>query len=218
VPILGYFLLFGDWFQDYLGLVVGGGEISYWRVYFLYFGFSALAVASLVFSVYCPELIKLHGMDYLFVEREAGTLSTYRLASIRDLMSKQNFAMMYKRADQVAYGDVNEWVTKIDEESWQAIEVDDEDLNKAAQTLAKIKTTIWSMPLNKLMVEHFGRLKDVHRSKRKIVSRLYTFGFALIAVPTVVVFGQVLYVALVDSLGALTIFARWLYCGIGECG
>ena len=38
IPVLGYFILFGEMFNEYLELTFDS-EISYWRVYFLYLGF-----------------------------------------------------------------------------------------------------------------------------------------------------------------------------------
>ena len=81
VPILGYLILFNAELIDYWRTTfdVATDAVVHWRLYFLYFGFSSLAVGSLVFSVQCPDVVKEHGAAYNFVQREGPIMHEGRL-------------------------------------------------------------------------------------------------------------------------------------------
>ena len=69
IPVVGYFLLLSESLTEYYVLLFEE-EPGLWRLYFLYFGFCTLAVASLLFNWFCPSEIKEHGSAYDFVEKQ----------------------------------------------------------------------------------------------------------------------------------------------------
>lgn len=62
VPILGYFIIFNDgviqFVQDNSALCREGGCRISWKLYVTYFGLCSAAVGSLMFSAFCPHIIK----------------------------------------------------------------------------------------------------------------------------------------------------------------
>lgn len=77
VPLLGPFLLFNDqiitWLRTHPSLC-GGCAVS-WRLESLYFGGWAFAMATIIYSVRCPAMVKKYvdGNDYMSGERRSMT-------------------------------------------------------------------------------------------------------------------------------------------------
>jgi hypothetical protein len=185
IPVLGYFILFGEMFNDYLELTIDSG-VSYWRVYFLYFGFCAVAAGSLLFSIKCPESVRQHGAAYEFVDREERTLSKYRIAKMQDLLVRRNYFMVARTENWPDYEVARDHVIA---------NSDDHDENQAAASLVGIREKVEDLNDAALMTEYFVTLKSADPVSRLFVTCLYAVGIALIAVPTLVVFWQVVIAA-----------------------
>jgi hypothetical protein len=68
MPIIGYLIIFSSSFSEFTSLQIASfGEGTVWqrldklKLYFLYFGFSAIGLASVIYTIYCDEIIKNFG-------------------------------------------------------------------------------------------------------------------------------------------------------------
>lgn len=191
VPIFGYFLLFGESFNEYLTLNFGGDaeigesapEVSLWRAYWLYYGFCFLAAASLLFSIFCPPPVKSHGAAYDFVDKESNTI----LPSRESHMSSVVRMAKYANARNPSWPDP--------EEAERIFSEADNEMRqqnaKAFSQWHKISGSVRSLELNELMTEYFVILKDTRVGARTWISYLYLLGFGAISVPTTWTFLEV---------------------------
>jgi hypothetical protein len=169
VPIVGYLILLNKKMAGYYALYFDAepAGISY-RLYCLYFGFSVLGVASLVFSWFCPRLVKEYGSAAAFVAAEERITSPRRLSEMLEalLASRRSLPQVPMTDPKEA-----EWKTH--------------DYEEYLHELAEVNPQL-------LMTEFFVPLKDTMPRARFTVFALYGIGFAILAVPTVEVFVRVL--------------------------
>ena len=101
IPIIGYMIIFNEQLIHLFELsenlfssitvtnstdkdVVS--EDSKTRLFYFYFGFTFLGLGSLLFQVFCPNLIKEHGSDREFIKEELSLMTTKRAKSILDFL------------------------------------------------------------------------------------------------------------------------------------
>src|SRR5688572_14707224 len=85
VPIVGYMILLNKDLAGYYTLFFDDERVGVsYRLYCLYFGFTVLGVASLIFNLLCPKLVKEYGSAAAFVASEAHITSPDRL---KDMVS-----------------------------------------------------------------------------------------------------------------------------------
>jgi hypothetical protein len=92
VPFLGYMILFNEqlvhFFQLSVQLVPDSVDAGYLsqatksRLYYFYFGLTFLGIASLLYQLFCPTLIKEHGSDRQFVRDEVQLMTLRRARSV----------------------------------------------------------------------------------------------------------------------------------------
>ena len=108
VPVIGYMILFSVELQEFLKLtidskLIADSEVSVnsWRLYFLYFGFSSLAVSAIIFNVRCPDEVKLHGNAFDFVDKQKPIMREARLRNMAELLEYYEYEVPVdqKRAD-----------------------------------------------------------------------------------------------------------------------
>lgn len=90
IPIVGYIILFSSSLEEYfcLRFVECENGVSYWRMYWLYFGFCSLAAAAMIFNLKCPSLVAHHGAAYEFVDREFRIMGHERLVKMDQQLAK----------------------------------------------------------------------------------------------------------------------------------
>lgn len=75
------------------------------RLYYLYFGFSALGLASIVFNIFCPQLIKSYNSASAYLSDQIGLMSGSQVLQIANSLligSLKRVASQVKLADRVA--------------------------------------------------------------------------------------------------------------------
>jgi hypothetical protein len=65
----GYLLLWNEKFQDYLTIKFDT-HFSLWRIWMIYYGGIFLAVATALYSLFCPKPIKDHGSAFDLAQTE----------------------------------------------------------------------------------------------------------------------------------------------------
>jgi hypothetical protein len=72
MPIVGYFILFNDRLVDYAKLQFevcpAGGCLISWRVFCIYFGLCFAAIGALIFTAFCPHIVKRYATSREFFE------------------------------------------------------------------------------------------------------------------------------------------------------
>lgn len=74
----GYLLLWNAKFQDFLTIKFDG-HLSLWRVWMIYYGGISLAIATGLYSSFCPRTIKDHGSAFELAHSECEYLATMGL-------------------------------------------------------------------------------------------------------------------------------------------
>lgn len=71
VPIIGYMILLSERLQEFLKLTIDSSlEVTSTRLYFLYFGLSSLAIATIIFNIRCPDVVKNHRASFDYVDKQ----------------------------------------------------------------------------------------------------------------------------------------------------
>ena len=90
IPVIGYLILFNDTLVGYLNLARNlfdatavPGSVS-WRLLFLYFGLSLTAVASIIYAMFCPNVIKRFGSSAEFIAEEGDYVPTFAFEIIEE--------------------------------------------------------------------------------------------------------------------------------------
>ncbi len=74
----GYLLLWNAKFQDFL-IIKFDGHFSLWRIWMIYYGAISLAIATGLYSYFCPKPIKDHGSAFDLAQAECQYLATMGL-------------------------------------------------------------------------------------------------------------------------------------------
>ena len=200
LPVIGYLILFSSELREYFVLVVdrdapldvsGTPQPIFWRLYFLYFGFCFVAVASVIFSWKCPSEVNTHGAGFTFLEREGPAVSEMRLESFREYVIRAYFEARYgRRAAKVFY----------EQPKLGASDAADEVRAQYSEWLDVLE----AMVRNDLLLEYFVALK-MSRKPWRIASRTcYDIGFVLLTVPTLHVFYSVVVAVYLDIARTLS--------------
>ena len=172
VPIVGYFLIFNDNIISYLRLhsefCQNNGCEAGWRIYFIYFGLTSSAVASVIYAIFCPNVIKMYATSreffnsnkefYCHPDSLSWLLDDIRLQSGEKYRLSTHFDSLIQSDSTVGPGQVN----------------------------------VLSGPMSA-----FFNLSNYDRKKWRISSlTFYVVGLILLMIPSVFTFLQVVVIAL----------------------
>ena len=120
-PFIGYLILFNDEVAKFLSMAgldnapTGRLFDNLWRqkLYFLYFGLMFTGVASTVYQVWCPYLVKKHGDWADYVRIDGDSLSDAAAESLGTALGR-NYAYdcMIKNSDNVTMDYMREWYSE----------------------------------------------------------------------------------------------------------
>lgn len=172
IPIIGYWIIFNDWLVERTRLVIDPGSpepaVS-WRLYWTYFGLCAAGAASLLYQVLCPQEIKQFATKIDFVAGAEPHLTGYEAA---------------RMGSAVAAGD-------------ESSKKRNHDLNLSFEMRARGKMAPgeWEKLIDSQRRETMGIYFDLQNRSlplaRLLVSFIYSFGMAMLAVPSINVFIRV---------------------------
>ena len=106
VPIFGYLVLFNEQVvqlfevstQVVKGLTVVEdvqktvSQDTKTRLYYFYFGFSFLGIGSLIYQMFCPNLIKDYGSEREFIREEVGLVTEKRFRLMASFLEQEDLA------------------------------------------------------------------------------------------------------------------------------
>jgi hypothetical protein len=79
MPVLGYAIVFNEWLIEHSNLIVGEMDT---KLYFLYYGFCSLALASILFNIVCPQVLRDHGQVKEYVAAESLITNESRIRNL----------------------------------------------------------------------------------------------------------------------------------------
>ena len=179
VPVIGYMILFNEqlvhWFelskavfpvQDLSPEKVSTQSIS--RLYCFYFGLTSLGAASAIYQLLCPELIKQHGTDRMFIVSDVELMTRKRTGRTLEYLTA--------RIDPVFAHELEEVKARL---KFTSINFTEEELRDKRQSITDLMLILWryeswSSPLG-----------------RAVVCFLYVVGFSILAIPTIDTFVRV---------------------------
>lgn len=73
IPIIGYIILFGNEYQDYFKVIFE--NYNYQKMIFLYYGFTLIAIGTILFSLTCPSIIKIYQSEEEYINGKLQIIS-----------------------------------------------------------------------------------------------------------------------------------------------
>jgi hypothetical protein len=175
IPLVGYLILLNDDIVAHLSLskdVFGdAADATLTRLLSVYVGLVFIAVASVVFAIWCPREVKRYGSPEEYVAGDEPFLSEREVGMVQSRL---------KIGDTIAREDNEAYNTYHDS---RPIAGDLEEHRRRARQLVRIQ-------LN-LLYEMLDRSRRVARWAAAIC---YALGFVFMSVPSALVFGRVLVV------------------------
>lgn len=169
----GYVLLWNAKFQDFLTIKFDT-HISLWRIWMIYYGGICIAVATALYSCFCPKPIKDSGSAFELGQRESGHLLVMGTGP--------------KYLEQVKALEDN--CNEAERALWPPDRPRDNLISAASQNSRGPEI------LASLIVYNW-RLHNIrHPRLRQIILTIYCVGFALLAIPATATFLQVTIVGL----------------------
>jgi hypothetical protein len=171
IPIVGSVLLLNYEFLEfitYTNIQDGtGGSLPFWRIHLLYYGSCFIAVATLIYAIFCPERVKKYEG---IVEYTAAELPFFSFESHQEYhqgLLKTEYLRLSKGGKRR-----NEYL----DELHQVAFYNNKDLAR-------------------MMAAHFSALNVEHPISRMITYICYGIGFFLVSIPTAITFLQVTFFA-----------------------
>ena len=184
MPVIGYFILFGDFTSDLFSIVgdrLGlnqeeAVDFSVSSVYWIYFGLLLFSFSTILYNIFCPDLIKDFTNRYEFFTRESDVMTSGRvIAIVKEL--KDQFKMEIHLEFETDAGD------------------DDTKFGKGAQQLEKMRSlavkhsqdhfiTKYSGPILDLLHKKYDLYDESQSGMRRIIFYTYIAATLIIAIPT----------------------------------
>ncbi|KFK53452.1 hypothetical protein NOK75_00755 [Vibrio parahaemolyticus] len=170
IPFLGYLILFNDKVISFINTAFeavglsGGGLSSEANLYFIYFGLTILGVATLLFQVFCPALIKEYSSVRVYVESNVEYMTSHRLRSL---------------------------CTHMERLSGKSHVVIDNAKKSLAISESSSKNVLREPYVD--VLQHFWNVSAWDKTPARIgIVTLYGIGFILLTIPSVKMFARVL--------------------------
>jgi hypothetical protein len=164
----GYLLLWNDKFQNFLTIKFDA-HFSLWRIWMVYYGGVALAVATGLYSGFCPKSIKDHATAFELARDECQHLATMGLGE--------------RYLDDVR--ELERGCNEAERKLWPRSRPLDENL-------LGFRGTQYEPPLLASLIVYAWRIHNIkHPRLRLLVLVIYSAGFALLGIPAAWTFVQV---------------------------
>lgn len=170
VPLIGYLIIFNEKVIEFLNLARSvaahsGAEVSY-RLILIYLGLCAISVGVLVFGWFCPNEVKHYGSASAYVRGDGPSLRGFVINDIGELLEKSN-----QRA---------------------RLEIISTELHDKKRSGGVITDDDYERYRIEVLHLHFDYLNSSHPVARAICFGSYVVGFGLLAIPSLIVFKNVI--------------------------
>ena len=190
IPVFGSLILFNTAVNDLVSLSAeflkgetnDAARIERWtflfNLYILYIGLMIFAVSTLVYNGFCPPIIREFRTEYDYYEAEQRIMTKNRAIHIQKSV-KDNFSEDLGFSFEI---------TQNDGAAARALSFEDRTTSENRESWLRAK----SEPVSDLLQKHY-RLENVSRiGVRRTIYVSYLVAFALIALPSIVMFSKIL--------------------------
>lgn len=170
IPFVGYILILNEYIVSFLASafeitgVSEQGVINLSNLYFIYFGLTSLGIATLIFQILCPPLIKEYLSIRVYVEKNIDFMTELRLGSLCNHINPsetEQHAVVVKAKKALAA-----------------------EPNKKEETFRDSSIDV---------LEHFWNSSAWSKSNSRLcVVLLYFVGFILLTIPSIKMFAKVI--------------------------
>jgi hypothetical protein len=178
MPAFGYMLLLNDQVHQYLTVKYDGWLLNYlpnvWRIWLLFYGSFFLAAATILYSAFCPQEVKLYSSAFEMADAEAKHHFNINEASI------------VQREARATYLQMPLWMYPYFDMNNMNHEVDVGTFSNPEAYLSKFLILRW-------MIQDMQR-----RGLRIVLYVLFSVGLSLIGIPAALTFLQVTSIPLRD--------------------
>lgn len=183
VPIFGYLILFSDWFTQHLEI---DSASQIWKLHFLYYGFTSLAIGTILFNITCPSQIRNHGNVADYVDKDLPTMHRNSIRSMLLCMSRL-FEVYEEKVENISHVVVQSLRAIIVAESAdnkeKVLVPMTKELSGVSANNAEKRENV-KAALIQNMVGFFELLNVSKETERKWITCFYTGGLILIFVPS----------------------------------
>jgi len=183
IPVIGYMIIFNEQLIHLFELsenlfssikvtnstdedVVS--EDSKTRLFYFYFGFTFLGLGSLLFQIFCPNLIKEHGSDREFIKEELSLMTIKRVNLILDFLNNK----VPEKSDEL--------VQLQNDISFSTSGISNDDMDK------RYKSATINLMLMQWQYENWSS-----KNARRFINFFYGIGFLVLAIPSIEMFYKV---------------------------
>lgn len=176
MPAFGYMLLLNENIHQYLTIKYDGWLLNYlpnvWRIWFLFYGSFFVALATILYSIYCPPEVKDYANAFDMAETEAKHQISLRQAEVvRDRLKR-------------LWDNMPKWMFPYFDLNSINLEGSPYDRADPIGHLANMCLVQWMI------------LDMWHRGLRCFIYVMYAVGLTLVAVPAAFTFLQVTWLAI----------------------
>ena len=180
VPVLGYYILFGQWFNEAFTLTFES-QFDLSRAYYLYYSFWALAVGSVMYTWRCPVEIAKFADRFEFAEKARGYASPLYVPRMQNGVRRYFYENSSRGQSWPPYDQAIEGVVTAGELK----------LKEAEDALQRINRTVDNFRGNDLYFNYYEYVRDRHALTRFVITYLYAGGAIVIAWTSLKVLVQV---------------------------
>lgn len=171
IPVIGYLVLFNSNIVEYLRLSsevtsapfqLDTNEIGF-RLLCIYFGLCAIAAASILYTIFCPEEIKLHRNAPAYIDAEKENTGSAMLSVMESVLRDNDPSSL-------------EWISMID----PLMRPMDSPLDRKIDALRKNSTDLMDL--------YYDYMNESRPRIRITIASIFLLGFGLLAIPSVEVF------------------------------
>ena len=180
VPILGYYILFGQWFNEALTLVFED-KFDLSRAYFLYYSFWALAIGSVLYAWLCPHVVNKYTDKYEYRRNESGLQHEVYIGFLRSELTRDRYNRGRKGQRWPPYDQASEDIL-----TPGALQPEE-----AEKLLSSVDAVIDRYDEKELFFHYYDFSRRRYSAIRALVAYLYTGGMLVLAWTSLRVLWQV---------------------------
>jgi hypothetical protein len=184
IPLIGYWIIFNDKLLEIITLskkiidpnVVPDSNISI-NLLCLYFGLCFIAIASFLYQVLCPRIIKKYGTPIEYIAGDRDHIGRAEFDEVQRVLEDSSNPLIVSR--------------------YKSVDI------RYLQNEERILPAEWPEAKSDILTIHFDMLNMQHPIWRKIVAGIYIVGFSVLSIPSLSVFGKVSFLLLFSFIAFL---------------
>lgn len=183
VPVIGYLILFSEWFLELVGERNGFNLL--WKIYCLYYSFTLIAVASVIYNYKCPSAFKYYGSLAEYIEKEERLYGKYNIGKLL-----RHITQALRRRGKETLEEASPSVKSNLDLLFMIHPSQVETFNTAALKIGN--EIINEGKLIEYLSFFYNHHHHLNLKSKKVVIILYSIGFTLLLIPSITMFVEVL--------------------------